>query len=343
MSVLDNTGLSYFWNKCKSAFAAATHAHKANEVTFDDGQTFQTKLDNGSLKGANGINGKDGVNGMSAEITGATATVDANTGTPSVTVYAGGTEYARSFSFEFKNLKGAKGDKGDTGAAGATPDMSQYYRKYSLNAINVDSTAGDWSVDISDNSHGTVPETWVNVEQRSGDHFFVQTATKTDNSTDGARAGKKVWTRNKYSGKAWSTWTPAWNAHASARGSASSLSLAAGAVTQITLDNWVSRDDTGFSFSGGGIKVPRAGNVLISGNVYVNNNDGSQRGCYVKKGSTEIITQYIAGGGWAGGVSSGVVIIPVVAGDVIYLCARCANATTCHPNSGATVLNVMYV
>lgn len=65
------------------------------------------------IKGEQGIQGKKGDTGDAAGFGQPTASVDANVGTPSVSVTSSGPDTAKVFDFKFRNIKGNKGDTGN--------------------------------------------------------------------------------------------------------------------------------------------------------------------------------------------------------------------------------------
>ena len=132
-------------------------------------------------------------------------------------------------------------------------------------------------------------------------------------------------------------------AYCSCRGTGTMSSTTSPSKVTLASAGLIARSSTDdFLISDGGLKCVKAGVVMISASVYYTMTAARTVGAYIYKGTSEITSAYRYGN-VSGGVSCAPIIVPVNAGDIIYLYERASASATVDKANVATHLDILYL
>ena len=120
-----------------------------------------------------------------------------------------------------------------------------------------------------------------------------------------------------------------------------SITTAGGFAVIPMVQSALQTNDSNFTISNNGIQCPYSGYVYITGAIYISTT--GQAGCYIYKNGDngELHSQYHT---CSGCISSGGMLVPVTAGDIITMKARSSVAKpTIGGNNKGTHLSIIYV
>lgn len=132
-------------------------------------------------------------------------------------------------------------------------------------------------------------------------------------------------------------------AYCSCRGTGTMSSSTSPSKVTLTSAGLIARSSNAdFLISDGGLKCVKSGVIMVSGSIYYSMTSARSVGVYIYKGTTEITSAYDYYN-VSGAVSCSPIIIPVNAGDIIYLYERASTSTTLDKANSATHLDIVYL